>query len=99
MSKRSPPRRTICLVREPDATGIGVFCLITSKKTEFYVFREIPSEIGGRGFALHRLGVGTLYHTRVGEPAECDCDCLGFLAHGTCKHVLGLRALIEDRLL
>ena len=31
---------------------------------------QLPCDIGGRGFAVHRLGLGTLYHVRVGSPAE-----------------------------
>jgi hypothetical protein len=56
---------------------------------------EVPCEIGGRGFAVHRLGLGTVYHVRVGDPADSTCECLGFLRWGRCKHVAGLRALIR----
>ncbi|MGL6096779.1 MAG: SWIM zinc finger family protein, partial [Fimbriiglobus sp.] len=62
-------------------------------------FAELRCEIGGRGFAVHRLGLGTLYHVRVGSPADCSCECLGFLRWDRCKHVLGLRELIRRGLL
>lgn len=91
--------RTISLVRPPDGRGIGVFCITTGtrvKKSQFYTFREIPCEIGGRGFAVHRLGQGTLYHVRVGEPEDRSCECLGFLRWGQCKHIGGLSALIRQ---
>jgi hypothetical protein len=91
--------RSIRLVRSPDEDGVGVFCVIARKKTTFYTFREIPCQIGGRGFAVHRLGVGQLYHVRIGALAECSCECLGFLAHQRCKHVLGLLALARHGML
>ena len=33
---------------------------------------------------------------RVGTPADCSCECLGFLRWGRCKHVAGLKALIRQ---
>lgn len=93
------PPRTIRLVRPPDANGVGVFCITAQGQSQFYTFREIPCEIGGRGFAVHRLGMGSLYHVRVGTPEECECECLGFLRWGRCKHILGLRALVQNELL
>jgi hypothetical protein len=89
------PTRTIALVRPPDRRGIGVFCIAAGKKSQFYTFREIPCEIGGRGFAVHRLGRGNLYHVRVNQPDDSSCECMGFLRWGRCKHVAGLAALIE----
>jgi hypothetical protein len=96
MVKATPRPRTISLAREPDGRGIGVFHITNGRDSQFYTFREIPCEIGGRGFAVHRLGLGTLYHVRVGEPADCSCECLGFLRWGRCKHVSGLSALIQQ---
>jgi hypothetical protein len=87
--------RSIRLVRPPDASGVAILCLTSGEEATYYTLCEIPCEIGGRGFALHRTGLGTLYHLRIGTPEECDCDCLGFLRHGHCKHVLGLLALLH----
>lgn len=94
-ARRTPPRRSVCLVRPPGADGVAAIHLAVGKDEGYYAVREIPCEIGGRGFAVHRLGLGTLYHVRVGEPADCSCECKGFLRHGHCKHVQGLRALLE----
>ena len=54
--------RSIRLVRSPTADGIGVFRIDVGGKAQFYTLREIPCEIGGRGFAVHRLGMGEVYH-------------------------------------
>ena len=96
-AERSP--RLIRLIRRPDSFGVGVFSITTKNRTQFYVFKEIACDIGGRGFAVHRLGLANLYHVRVGAPKDCSCDCLGFLSSGHCKHVQGLAALIGIGLL
>src|SRR3954463_12522517 len=95
MSEPQQPTRTIRLVRSPKEDGVGVFRITAGGRSQFYVVVEIPSEIGGRGFAVHRLGVGTLYHVRVGDPRDSTCECLGFLRWGRCKHVAGLQTLIR----
>lgn len=79
--------------------GVGVLSIHEKKETAFYAFAEIPCAIGGRGFAVHRLGLGNLYHVRIGGPEDCSCECLGFLRHGRCRHVLGLLALLQQGLL
>jgi hypothetical protein len=95
MTVKTKTPRTIRLVRPATPFTPGVFCITDGKTTNFYTFHEIACEIGGRGFALHRLGLGSLYHVRVGNEMDCSCECLGFLRHGRCKHILGLLALIN----
>jgi len=90
------PPRTISLLRSPTADGVGVFKLTVGKQAQCYTFKEIRCDIGGRGFVVHRLGLGTVYHVRAGEPEDCSCECLGWLRHGKCKHVLGLNALMRQ---
>src|SRR4051794_26310636 len=91
-SKKKKAERSIRLVRSPEADGLAVICISVGDEHTNYTVREIPCEIGGRGFAVHKLGLGTVYHVRVGDPEDCSCECLGFLRHGQCKHVLGLLA-------
>jgi len=93
MAKRSP--RVIRLLRRPDDFGVGLFSITERRRTQNYVFREIPCEIGGRGFAVHRIGLATLYHVHVDGPRRSSCECLGFLSSGHCKHIQGLSALME----
>lgn len=90
--------RTIRLFRPPGRDGVGVFRITAGGRSHFYTFREIQCDIGGRGFAVHRTGLGMLYHVRVGTPRDCSCECLGFLRWARCRHVLGLRALIRQGL-
>jgi hypothetical protein len=93
---RPKPERSIRLVRPVGLDGVGVFCVTVGKESVFYAVREIPCEIGGRGFAVHRLGLGNLYHVRIGAPEDCTCECKGFLRHGHCRHILGLLALARE---
>jgi SWIM zinc finger len=95
MAQRKSPTRAIRLVRPPSLDGVGVFSVRVGAESSFYTLREIPCQIGGRGFAVHRLGLGVLYHVRVGAPEDCSCDCPGFTYRGRCKHVLGLLALVN----
>jgi hypothetical protein len=92
-------KRSVRLVRPLDADGVGVFSIQEGRKVSFYTFREVPCDIGGRGFALHRLGLGPLYFVRIGTGHECSCECLGFLRHAQCKHIRALLALVESGLL
>lgn len=100
MSQPAPGRarqaRTIRLIRPADRDGLAVFCITLGSHATYYVAREISCEIGGRGFAVHRLGLGALYHVRVGEAQDCSCECKGFLRWGYCRHILGLLALIRE---
>ena len=94
-----PPPRSIALVRPPDANGVAAFRITANRRTTFYVTREIRCDIGGRGFAVHNLGLGDLYYVRVGRPRDCSCECLGFLRYTRCRHVLGVLALVRRGLL
>jgi hypothetical protein len=97
--KTKKAERSIRLVRTQAQGEPGVFCVRDGDKLAFYTFREIPCDIGGRGFAVHRLGLGSLYHVRVGSASECECECMGYLRHGQCKHIAGLLALSRNNLL
>jgi hypothetical protein len=95
MPETSRKKRTIRLMRSPRIDGLGIFCVTDDEAAVNYVFCEIPCDIGGRGFAVHRLGLGQLYHVRLGTRDECSCECLGYLAHGRCKHLQALLALMR----
>jgi hypothetical protein len=85
------------LLSPPTAKEPGVLCITTGKKPSQYAFKEISCDIGGRGFAIHALGIGgVLYHVRIGDGTDVTCECMGFLRHGRCKHIMSLRALMEN---
>lgn len=98
MAKKRVKKRTVRLVR-PAQKEPGVFAIAEGRKLSFYYFREIASEIGGRGFAVLRLGTTTAYHVRLVSPNDSTCECLGFLRLGRCKHVQALQALLGQGLL
>jgi hypothetical protein len=98
-SRTASPERTIRLIQPPDRDGLAVVRIDTGKESAHYVVREIGCEIGGRGFAVQRLGLGPLYHVRIGEPSECSCECNSFLYRTVCRHILGLLALEREGLL
>ncbi len=91
--------RSIRLVRSPAVDGVGVLRIDVGKRCNFYTFHEIPCLIGGRGFVVHRLGLGNVYHVRIGKRTDCSCECLGFLYYTRCRHVQGLLALVRHKLL
>jgi hypothetical protein len=95
-SSSKKPSRSIRLVRPPTQDGVGVFQVTVGAETAHYVLQEVSCDIGGRGFAVHRLGLGSLYHVRIGKPEECSCECQGFLFRGHCRHILGLLALVRQ---
>jgi hypothetical protein len=97
--RKKKAQRTIRLVRPLTVDGVGVFSITVGEEVQFYTLVEMGCEIGGRGFAVHKTGLGTLYHVRVGGPEDCSCECMGFLRHGKCKHLQGLRELIRRGLL
>jgi hypothetical protein len=92
----TPTPRTIRLIRPTTIDGVGVFRVTVGERAWHYTLREIRCDIGGRGFAVHRLGLGTLYHVRIGRREECSCECLGFLYRSRCRHILGLLALVRQ---
>jgi hypothetical protein len=95
MQPPEPPKRVICLLRPPTRRRFGIFSISVEKETAYYVFREIPCFIGGRGFIVYRLGRRRAYHVRVGRRADCSCECLGYLYGRRCRHISGLLSLIR----
>ncbi len=95
MQPPAPFKRVIRLPRPPTARRFGVFSISLGPETAYYVFREIPCFIGGRGFVVYRLGRRRAYHVRVGRREDCSCECLGYLYGRRCRHISGLLTLIR----
>jgi hypothetical protein len=68
---------------------------------DVYHVEEFCSPLG-RAFWLHRTeaAVDTCpdqverYGVLISNEQDCLCECKGFEAHGRCKHILSLRALL-----
>lgn len=54
-----------------------------------YAFQQIPCDIGGMAFEVKKVDMSGSYYVRMG--AESTCECMGFLRHGKCRHITGLR--------
>src|SRR5262245_12761179 len=88
-------RRTIRLLRAPKEGAPGLFFVNVGEWSAYYVFVELPCEIGGRGFEVLRVGTRRRYHVRVGKARDCSCECRGFTYRRRCRHVAGLRMLVR----
>jgi hypothetical protein len=95
---RVKPARHVGLVIPPDGGASGVVRITAGRVSADYALRPIPSQIGGRAFELTKLGLladGECYHVRLtGDARQDSCDCRGHVAHGHCKHVDALAALV-----
>jgi len=94
---KPPRRRSIRLVAKPDSTLPGVVRIeVTGRKTALYAVREVPSQFGGRGFAVREIkdGPTQTYYVHVGGLRTCGC--VGFAQWSRCKHVEGIAALLES---
>lgn len=91
---RPKPKRFIRILVPATTKEPGLLRISVGKKSSVYWFRPIPCDLEGRGFELRKFHSPVVYHVRVGQPRECDCDCLGFMHHRHCKHVEGLRSIL-----
>lgn len=67
-----------------------------------YVVSEFPADFPGRAFHLHkteRTGADdsnySVFCSKAG-PLGDMCDCKGWIYSGGCKHLAGIRSLIEN---
>jgi hypothetical protein len=85
----------------------GAHTLVITQDGErtFYDLREIPCDIGGRGFRLDKCCAGTgsdreesSYDVPVDGAADGSCTCKGFLfhkQHKACKHISAVQTLVR----
>lgn len=88
-----------------EGPGEGVLTVTTKRAVSTYGVREIETAWAGRAFRLDVLRGGTdpeseSYDVFAAADGRTDhCDCKGF-AYGRgkpCKHLLAVRALVENR--
>lgn len=94
MADDKEPRAAVVI--RPLSPGPGVVRVTTGKKVAYYLLRERDAdpgavEPGSRAFAIARLGSASAYHA-VTMPTH-SCECVGFLARGSCVHSKLLLAL------
>ncbi len=87
--------RTLFVVRDHRGDRPGVMRITAEGVSTYYRYREIPCEIGGKGFEVWRFAASEPYYVRVGTPRTCFCDCIGFTARTTCRHILALIAIAK----
>jgi hypothetical protein len=97
---RVKPARSIRLLSAPTADRFGHVRITVGKVSHLYRLAVIPADFGA-GFELTKcIDVEVargMYEARDGETYHVNlagtCECKGFLKHGRCKHLDGLRKL------
>jgi hypothetical protein len=84
-------------VVEPSADESGVLIISVGKETFAYFVDAIPADYG-RAFCLSKF-TGESYDVNLGDAQHPpSCECKGHLRWGhrtVCKHLAGLKALVE----
>lgn len=76
---------------------------ITGKRCHCrYRVEESPADMPGRSFTLVKVDAGSdksegHYSCFVGTHGQRLCDCRGFAATGSCKHISSILSLIEAK--
>ena len=92
--QRQKPSRTIRLEDAPQGRLPGCLLMTVGKEVSRYLITLVPSQIGGQGYRLEKIGEPTSdYHVHLSDIGHHDCECLGYLRHGHCRHIHGLLAL------
>jgi hypothetical protein len=90
--RRHPPRRPqrhVRILRRPEfAPNVpGLIEVTVGSDVTRYALAYVPSDFGD-GFRFAKQGGdGAVYHVHLSDEWGRTCECLGFLAHGHCKHV------------
>jgi hypothetical protein len=85
--------------------GARTLVITQDGERTFYDLREIPCDIGGRGFRLDKTLEASgsdrdesSYDVRVDGSSDGSCTCKGFTYHKhqkPCKHLAAVRALVQ----
>lgn len=84
----APRRLSIILAPAPD--DLGIIEITARGRTTSYWITADSCELG-RWFRLQKED-GQSYDILVAADGRHSCECMGYLAHGRCKHVDGLVA-------
>ena len=90
-----------------DRPGCGLLSIDTARATVEYLVAEFPADLRGRAFHLAKVAgtPGTDAETDAyavacgpaGEPVSCECKGFAYGRGKPCKHLVAVRALIENR--
>jgi hypothetical protein len=97
---RAKPARSIRLLSAPTADRPGLVRITAGKLSALYRITVVPADYGA-GFELTKVHVVPdehgVFRCQYGETYAVNlagsCECKGFLKHGYCKHLDGLRML------
>ena len=98
--------RSVRSLRISDAiNGVRTMVITQDGDRVFYTLKEIPCEIGGRGFRLDKTLEASgsdreesSYDVRVDGQADGSCTCKGFTYHRhqkPCKHISAVQTLVR----
>ena len=98
-SRASPKRFIRLVVPLYGDEGPGVIRIsVEDQEPCDYLARRLPSDFGSAAFNLTKVGGHEEYAVLL-DGASSSCECKGFLRWGQCKHVDGLKALLDRGLL
>jgi hypothetical protein len=90
---RVKPSLSVLLERHP-GNRLALLHLALGKETHHYYLSELAADFG-RAFRVEKfLSQGGESYDVLLDDAYGHCECLGFLRHGHCKHLDGLRTLL-----
>ena len=82
--------------------GVRTLVITQDGERTFYDLREIPCDIGGRGFRLDKCAEGTgsdreaaSYDVHLDDALGHSCTCKGWCYKAKCKHVDAAAALVR----
>lgn len=96
------PARSIRVLEQPtpDTDGWAAIEIKVGKESAVYLIHPVESQLasGATGFEVEKLDANLAaderYHVHLTqEPANCSCECKGFLRWSHCKHIDGLSVL------
>jgi hypothetical protein len=95
---RVKPARSIRLLSAPAAGRPGLLRITVGGEVFTYRIAVIPADFGA-GFELTKLLPGGRDGESYAVNLAGSCERKGFLSHGHCKHLDGLRKLVAEGLL
>jgi photosystem II stability/assembly factor-like uncharacterized protein len=88
--------RRLSLLRRPAAGNPGLVAITAHGKRATYELTDYGDvAIGGRGFEFRDTAAGNSYAVLIAPHGRSTCECMGFTAHGRCKHVAAAMKLME----